>query len=213
MSQPTLDNRARFGWSPTKLMLGLSLGMVLGTAAVTAPSAWQLPGIELATAGDGSVFEETAHLKRRLAAIGQPVELALVEGLTAELRAAFPERPERTALYTEARAAADLAGIELQQLVFTPSDKSLGPASADTWIFSTTADLVGTATPAELAFLVDLLRASGRPTLVRSFTLRRIEPTSAAFEFQLRLAFPFRDLAPTEQERELDQGLEDATDL
>jgi len=209
MSQTWIDNRARSGWSPTKLVLGLSLGLVLGTAAVTAPSAWQLPGLQRAGVGDANLFEETAFLKRRLAAIGKPSELALVEGLTDELRATFPTRPQRTALYTETRAAADLAGIDLDQLVFSASDQSLGPASRGTWIFSKTADLVGTATPAELAFLVDVLRASGRPTLVRSFTLRRIEPTSAVFEFQLKLAFPFRDLAPPD----LEDDLEDANDL
>ena len=98
MSQPRIDNRARSGWSPTKLVLGLSMGLVLGTAAVTAPSAWHLPGLQSTGTVDAGLFEETAFLKRRLAAIGAPGELALVEGLTDELRATFPARPERTAL-------------------------------------------------------------------------------------------------------------------
>lgn len=199
------SNRVQMGWSPTKLFIMSAIFVVIGSFAITAPRAWELPKLRSTNSSLANKVDAIGELKRRLYMVGDSEELILLSELQSELLTMFPGHPETSDIYTETRAACDLAGVDLRQLSFGLPDESLGPASGGTWIYSAQADLSGSANPVDLANAIDVLRLSGRPTTVRTFSLRRVDQASDIFEFQVRLAFPYRDAPPVEFEDEYEQ--------
>ncbi len=200
MSAKVQTNVRRASWSPTSLALVLMVGVTIGSFGVAARPGLQLSTLRGQSATLQSDIDRIGGLERQLAATDAPDELARLEAVTELLGQLFPERPDSLELYTDLRSAADLSTVELEQVSLATPDEPLGPAAGGDWIHVSHADLTGIAHPGAIARLIDLLRADGRPTLVRRFTLQRESEASTSFRFQIQLAFPFHGPPPAEDD-------------
>ena len=211
MSQPTppIDNRKQIGWSPTSLLLITVIATMIGTAGIVTRPAL---GYRSALAKEAAMEQAEGaliRLRNQSDELNRKVEHGQMEELSELLHSYIPSRPDPIALYGEVRSAADLSGVRLLTLTMVAEDIVLGPGGQGQWVHVAQLDLAGTAHPAAIERLLELLRLAGQPTLVTDFSLQRALFDQPEFQFRIQLGFPYYDqpsLAP-----EVDLGMQTAS--
>lgn len=191
-----VDNRRQMGWSPSSWLIMSAAFVLLGTAGVVLRPALTYR----AALDERSLAEEElgtlSRLQTSLEALESQQDTAVLEQVSALLHGLIPRRPDKVELYGDLRAAANLSGTQLTTLAFQQDERALGPGGSGEWVYLIGAELSGEARPDALARLVQLIRASGRPTLINRFSLQRSDYSEPVFHFAIQVGFPFYGPAP-----------------
>lgn len=173
------------------------------------------PGIRLR-----AMTGEMGNLERTLAALpaGGDLEVLSTEQIRLEERSKaldevmqsldllLPHGCDLIELFDDVRGAGRGAGLELQAIspgTTTPLDGSEPgmPVASEATPLATELALLGSGELRDLTEFVQLLRASGHPTEVRSLNLSRESSRSTRFRFQLTLGMQHRSgVAPSRAE-------------